>query len=77
MVRRERVVVRRGPRTRGSSWLPALLVIGLLVIGGIVAWMLLSGDDSGTVDGAFMLGGLGTTTMVGRLRRGAGLPDPA
>lgn len=43
---RDRVIVRRrAARPAGTNWIPWLLVIGLLVIGGIVIWMLVTGDD--------------------------------
>ena len=47
MARRpDRVIVRRrAARPGGTSWIPWVLVLGLLVIGGIVIWMLMTGDD--------------------------------
>jgi hypothetical protein len=57
MARRERVIVRRG-RPQRPSWIPALILIALLVVGGILLWMLFSGDDGGAVDGAFMIAGV-------------------
>jgi hypothetical protein len=43
---RDRVIVRRrAARPAGTNWIPWVLVIGLLVIGGIVIWMLMTGDD--------------------------------
>ena len=44
--RPDRVIVRRrAARPAGTNWIPWVLVIGLLVIGGIVIWMLATGDD--------------------------------
>ena len=43
---RDRVIVRRrAARPAGTNWIPWVLVIGLLVIGGIVIWMLMTGDE--------------------------------
>lgn len=83
MVRHERVVVRRGGRSRSPSWLPVVLVLGLLVVGGIVLWMFLGGDDGGGagVAGYFVLGGLGSPALLRRdletLEEGGELPEAA
>ena len=52
--RPRRAVVRRpggrgyAPRRRGASWIPALLIILLLVGAGVLAWMFLSDNDDGS-----------------------------
>jgi hypothetical protein len=57
MARRERVIVRRPARGRRPSWIPTVLVIALLVVGGILLWMLFSGDDETPVEGAALIAG--------------------
>ena len=48
---RRAVAVRPGRpgygRRRGASWIPAVIIILLLVGVGVLAWMLLSNDDDG------------------------------
>ena len=44
-----RVVVKR--RT-GMEWLPIVIVIGLLVIGGIVAWVVITNNDNNAATSA-------------------------
>ena len=44
-------------RRNGIEWLPIVIILLLLIIGGIVAWVLLNDNDENVpvVEGAFML----------------------